>query len=197
MCKISNFRDQTRRDSQSVEISRDPEIFEIMRFLEIPRFLENARFLEIPRFLKIPRFLDILKFLEKGKSRYLEKSRNLEKSRLTESFVSRIEISHMPRLTSEVVPGHKGVEGNEEANTLVRKSSATTLIGPEPMCGIVLLKLCNEEDETAPHINRVPSTNTLEIRSPGNRKPPGGLSKEKSCEKATKPYKGNRPIHMK
>ncbi|KAJ8934057.1 hypothetical protein NQ318_003244, partial [Aromia moschata] len=26
MCEISNFRDETRRDSQSVEISRNPEI---------------------------------------------------------------------------------------------------------------------------------------------------------------------------
>ena len=34
------------------------------------------------------------------------------------------------------MPGHCGVQGNEEADKLARQASATTLLGPEPALGI-------------------------------------------------------------
>ncbi|KAJ8959355.1 hypothetical protein NQ318_022041 [Aromia moschata] len=45
-------------------------------------------------------------------------------------------LANYNKVTLKWVPGHKGVEGNEEADALARKGSATTVIGPEPMCGI-------------------------------------------------------------
>ncbi|KAJ8981503.1 hypothetical protein NQ317_016500 [Molorchus minor] len=45
-------------------------------------------------------------------------------------------LGNQNKVTLKWVPGHKGVEGNEEADTLARKGSDTALIGPEPMCGI-------------------------------------------------------------
>jgi len=34
------------------------------------------------------------------------------------------------------VPGHVGVEGNKQADTLARKGASAPLIGPEPFCGL-------------------------------------------------------------
>lgn len=34
------------------------------------------------------------------------------------------------------VPGHVGLEGNEELDELARKGAATALVGPEPLCGL-------------------------------------------------------------
>lgn len=46
------------------------------------------------------------------------------------------EVGKKNKVTLLWVPGHTGVEGNEEANTLAKKGSGSPFIGPEPFCGI-------------------------------------------------------------
>ena len=45
-------------------------------------------------------------------------------------------LSTRNKVTLYWVPGHKGIEGNEKADELARKGSSTTMVGPEPFCGI-------------------------------------------------------------
>lgn len=49
-------------------------------------------------------------------------------------------LSSSNKITITWVPGHASIEGNEEADELARRGSATPLIGPDPFCG---LAYCN------------------------------------------------------
>lgn len=53
-----------------------------------------------------------------------------------ECFDTLQKLSMRNRVTLFWIPGHRGLEGNEIADELARLASATSLIGPEPYCGV-------------------------------------------------------------
>ncbi|XP_050311838.1 uncharacterized protein LOC126747328 [Anthonomus grandis grandis] len=61
------------------------------------------------------------------------------------------EVGKRNKVTILWVPGHTGVQGNEEANILAKKGSGSQFVGPEPFCGIgkntYLYELTKMEDQ--------------------------------------------------
>lgn len=63
---------------------------------------------------------------------HVESNSNL----VRECLVAIKELTHHNKLQLCWVPGHTGVDGNEEADELARKGAGTKYIGPEPVCGL-------------------------------------------------------------
>ncbi|KAJ8937783.1 hypothetical protein NQ318_012263 [Aromia moschata] len=97
-----------------------------------------------------------------------------------------------------LTPEQKESRMNLCADILNNIDTDPSLLDTVITCDDKIRKLCNEEDETSRHIIlECPALTHWRYGLLGIENPQEAFPKEKSCERATKPHKGNKPIHMK